>query len=162
MRDCEIGASFADSSGLIWAARVGKQTDALIKELVVSSEGKTACKCFNSDNEGGYERGLPPEIAHHIHHIGSGRTQRLEKSNGMVRQQTVKWHRRQHKFGQVWEQTQVTTRLMVSYFNWIWQHSRLKTTVAWRAGLTQQPWTWHDLVNLSHVNLTHYRTILVL
>jgi hypothetical protein len=35
----------------------------------------------------------------------------------------------------------VTTRLVVSYFNWIWQHSRLKTTAAQRAGLASQPWT---------------------
>jgi hypothetical protein len=40
----------------------------------------------------------------------------------------------------------VTTRLVVSYFNWYGLHSRLKTTAAQRAGLTQQPWTWHDLV----------------
>ena len=42
--DCWIGVSLADASGLILAARVGKHTDALIEELVVSSEGKTACK----------------------------------------------------------------------------------------------------------------------
>jgi hypothetical protein len=54
--------------------------------------------------------------------------------------------RKQNKFGKVWEQTKVTTRLVVSYFNWIWQHSRLKTTAAQRAGLTLQSWTWHDLV----------------
>ncbi|MBE9190672.1 DEAD/DEAH box helicase [Gloeocapsopsis crepidinum LEGE 06123] len=39
----------------------------------------------------------------------------------------------------MWEQTKGTTRLVVSYFNWIWQHSRLQTTAAQRAGLTQQP-----------------------
>jgi insertion element IS1 protein InsB len=39
-----MAISLADSSGLILAARVGKHTDALIEELVVSSEGKTACK----------------------------------------------------------------------------------------------------------------------
>lgn len=42
--DCWIGVSLAASSGLILAARVGKHTDDLIEELVVSSEGKTACK----------------------------------------------------------------------------------------------------------------------
>ncbi len=42
--DCWIGLSLADSSGLILAARVGKHTDELIEELVVSSEGKTDCK----------------------------------------------------------------------------------------------------------------------
>ena len=129
--DCWIAVSLADSSGLILAARVGKHTDELIEDLVVSSEGKTACKRFNSDDWGGYERVLPPEI---LHHIGKDKTQRLERTNGIVRQQTGRWHRRQNKFGKLWEQTKVTARLVVSYFNWIWQHSRLKTTAAQRAG----------------------------
>jgi len=42
--------------------------------------------------------------------------------------------------------TAITTRLVVSYFNWIWQHSRFRTTAAQRAGLTPQPWAWHDLI----------------
>ena len=46
--DCWIGVSLADSSGLILAARVGKHTDELIEELVVSSEGKTVCRCWGS------------------------------------------------------------------------------------------------------------------
>ncbi len=141
--DCWLAVSLANTSGLILAARVGKHTDELIEELVVSSEGKTACKRFNSDDWGGYERVLPPEI---VHHIGKDKTQRLERTNGIIRQQTARWHRRQNKFGKVWEQTKVTTRLVVSYFNWYGLHSRLKTTAAQRAGLTQQPWTWHDLV----------------
>jgi IS1 family transposase len=126
----------ADSSGLILAARVGEHTDELIEELVVSSEGKTACKHFNSDAWGGYERVLPLEI---LHRISKDKTQRLERTNGIISQQTGRWHRRQNKIGKVWEQTKVTTRLVVSYFNWIWQHSRLKTTAAQRAGLTLQP-----------------------
>ena len=52
--DCWIGISLADSSGLILAARVGKHTDELINELVASTEGKTACKRWNSDDWGGY------------------------------------------------------------------------------------------------------------
>jgi insertion element IS1 protein InsB len=141
--DCWIAVSLADSSGLILAARVGKHTDALVEELVVSSEGKTACKRFNSDDWGGYKRVLPGEI---LHYIGKDKTQRLERTNGIVRQQTGRWHRRQNKFGKLWEQTKVTTRLVVSYVNWIWQHSRSKTTAAQRAGLTQKAWTWHDLI----------------
>lgn len=141
--DCSIGVSLADSSGLILAARVGKHPDALIEELVVSSEAKTECKQFNSDEWGGYERVLPPEI---LHYIGKDKTQRLERTNGIVRQQTGRWHRRANKFGKVWEQTNVTTRLVVSYFNWIWLHSRSKTTAAQRAGLARQPWSWHDLL----------------
>lgn len=54
-------------------------------------------------------------------------------------------HRRQNKFGKAWEQTKVTLRLLVSYFNWIWVHSRLETTAAQRADLTSQPWTWRDI-----------------
>jgi insertion element IS1 protein InsB len=141
--DCWIGLSLADTSGLILAARVGKHTDELIEELVVSTEGKTNCKCWNSDDWGGYERVLSPEI---LHYIGKDQTQRLERTNGIIRQQTGRWHRKQNKFGKVWEQTKVTTRLVVGYFNWIWQHSRFKTTAAQRAGLTTCPWSWHDLM----------------
>ena len=141
--NCWIGVSLADSSGFILAARVGKHTDELIEELVVSSEGKTDCKQWNSDDWGGYERVLAPEI---VYHIGKEKPQRLERTNGIVRQQTGRWHRRQNKFGKMWEQTKVTTRLVVSYFNRIWQHSRFKTTAAQRAGLAVQPWTWHDLL----------------
>jgi hypothetical protein len=66
-----------------------------------------------------------------------------------------RWHRRQNKFGKVWQQTKVTTRLVVSYFNWIWQHSRFKTTAAQRAGLTLQPWAWHDIITYP-LRLMHY------
>lgn len=55
--DCWVGVSLADSSRLILAARVGKHTDDLYayggakpyEALVVSSEGKTVCKQWNSD-----------------------------------------------------------------------------------------------------------------
>lgn len=141
--DCWIALSLALGSGLILAARLGKHTDKLIEQLVVTTEGKTDCKQWNSDDWGGYERVLPPEI---LHHIGKDKTQRLERTNGIVRQQTGRWHRRQNKFGKVWEQTKVTTRLVVGYFNWIWQHSHLKTTAAQRAELTTAPWTWQDLM----------------
>ena len=83
--DCWIGLSLANTSGLILAARVGKHTDALIEQLVSSTEGKTDCKQFNSDDWGGYERVLPPEVQHHI---GKDKTQRLERTNGIIRQQT--------------------------------------------------------------------------
>lgn len=141
--DCWIAISLASSSGLILSARVGKHTDELLEELVVSTEGKTACKEWNTDNWGGYERVLPLEV---LHYIGKDKTQRLERTNGTVRQQTGRWHRRQNKFGKVWEQTKVTTRLVVSYFNWIWKHSRFKTTAAQRAKLITVPWTWNDII----------------
>jgi IS1 family transposase len=76
--DCWIGLSLADSSGLLLAARVGKHTDELIEQLVVTTEGKTDCKQWNSDDWGGYERVLPPEI---LHYIGKDKTQRLERTN---------------------------------------------------------------------------------
>jgi len=56
--------SLADASGLILAARVGKNPDELIEALVVSPEGRTDCKQWNSDDWGGYEQVLPPEILH--------------------------------------------------------------------------------------------------
>jgi IS1 family transposase len=140
--DCWIGLSLARFSGLILAACVGKHTDVVIEQLVVNTEGKTNCKQFNTNGWGGYERVLPPEIEHYI---GKDKTQRLERTNGTLRQQTGRWHRRQNKFGKVWEQTKVTTRLVVSYFNWIWQHSRFKNTAAQRAGLTTRSWNWHDI-----------------
>ncbi len=140
--DCWIGLSLAGSSGLILAALVGKHTDQFIDQLLVNTEGKTDCKRLNTDDWGGYERVVPPEVEHEI---GKDQTQRLERTNGIVRQQTGRWHRRQNKFGKLWEQTQITTRLVVSYFNWIWQHSRFKTTAAERAGLATRAWTWHDI-----------------
>ncbi|NEO24778.1 MAG: hypothetical protein F6K57_37480 [Moorea sp. SIO4A5] len=49
-------------------------------------------------------------------------------------------------FGKVWEQTEATIRLVVTYFNWIWIHSRKKNTAAMRAGLATAPWNWDDLI----------------
>ena len=80
------------------------------------------------------------------HIIGKQNTQRLERTNGIVRQQTGRWHRRQNKFGKLWTQTEVTARLVVSYFNWIWRNSRSRDTAAQRAGLATKPWSWHDVV----------------
>ena len=88
--DCWIGLSQAEDSGLILSARVGKHTDELIEELVASTEGKTHCQEWDTDGWGGYERVLPPEVEHHI---GKDRTQRLERTNGILRQQTGRWHR---------------------------------------------------------------------
>jgi hypothetical protein len=79
-------------------------------------EGKTDTKNWNTDGWGGYQRVLPFEINHHV---GKEGTQRLERTNGILRQQTGRWHRQQNKFAKVWEQTKVTARLVVSYFNWM-------------------------------------------
>ncbi len=45
----------------------------------------------------------------------------------------------------LWEQTKVTLRLVITYFNWIWVRSRLGTTAAQRADLTAEPWAWLDI-----------------
>ena len=140
--DCWIGLSLANDSGLILAARVGKHTDLFITDLVNSTEGKTDCLNWKTDGWGGYERVL---AAHINHEVGKEQTQRLERTNGILRQQTGRWHRKQNKFAKVWEQTKVTTRLVVSYFNWIWRHSRLGTTASQRAELSNQSWTGNNL-----------------
>jgi hypothetical protein len=36
-------------------------------------------------------------------------------------------------FGKIWDMTKVPVRLVVSYFNWIWVHSRHKNTAVQRA-----------------------------
>ncbi len=86
---------------------------------------------------------IPEEFDHQVVKQG---TQRLERTNTIVRQQTRRWHRHQNKEAKVYEQTKVTARLVVGYFNWIWEHSRLGTTAAQRAGLTDDRWTWNDLI----------------
>jgi insertion element IS1 protein InsB len=121
--------------------RVGKHTDDFLLELLVTTEGKTDCQVWYTDDWGGYERILPPEV---IHITGKENTQRLERTNGIIGQQTGRWHRRQNKFGKVWSQTKVVARLAIGYFNWIWQHSRCQSTAAQRAGLAANPWSWHD------------------
>lgn len=88
-------------------------------------------------------RVLPPEI---LHHIGKNKTQRLARTNGIVRQQTGRWHRRQNKFGKVWELCEGDNPISGELLQLIWQHSRFKTTAAQRAGLMLQPWTWHALI----------------
>ncbi len=141
--DCWIGLSLDSDSGLILAARVGKHTDSFIEELVNSTSGKTDCLNWKTDGWGGYQRVLPEEVQPEI---GKQYTQRLERTNGIVRQHTGRWHRLQNKFAKIWEQTKATARLVVSYFNWIWVHSRLGTTAAQRAGLTENKWTWDNFV----------------
>ncbi len=140
--DCWIALSLAQLSGLILCGRVGKHSDELAQELVSSTEGKTDCLEWHTDSWDGYGRVLPSEVDHYT---SKALTQRLERTNGIVRQQTGRWHRRQNKFGKVWEQTKVTLRLVITYFNWIWQHSCLRTTAAQRADLTDYPWTWNDI-----------------
>jgi len=140
--DCWIALSLAQLSGLIVCGGVGKHTDVLVQELVASTEGKTDCTEWHTDGWEAYERVLTNEASHYI---SKALTQRLERTNGIVRQQTGRWHRRQNKFSKLWNQTQFTVRLVISYFNWIWRHSCLGTTAAQRAELTSHPWTWNDI-----------------
>ena len=95
---------------------------------------------------GGYQRVLPPVVEHHI---TKSRTQRFTRTNGIVRQQTGRFHRRQNKFSKQWRRTEMTVRLVVSYFNWIWCDSRTATTAAERAGLTFYNWDWQDFATYS-------------
>ena len=113
----------------------------MIEGLVNNTEGKTACKNWKTDDWGGYERVLSEEINHEI---GKENTQRLERINGIVRQQTGRWHRRQNKFAKEWEETERISKLVISYYNWIWENSRLGTKAAERAELTDKKWDWHD------------------
>ena len=63
--DCWIALSLAQLSRLILCGRVGKHTDNLAIELVVSTEGKTSCKEWGTDGWSGYERALcSNEIEH--------------------------------------------------------------------------------------------------
>jgi IS1 family transposase len=140
--DCWIALSLAQLSGLLLCGRVGKHTDELAQELISSTEGKTDCKEWGTDGWQGYGRVLPSEVDHYI---SKALTQRLERTNGILRQQTGRWHRRQNKFGKMWQQTKVTLRLVISYFNWLWRHSCLGTTADGRAELADCPWTWNDI-----------------
>ncbi len=81
------------------------------EELIVNTEGKTNCRQWHTDDWGGYERVIPPEVKHII---GKDQTQQLERTNGIVRQQNGRWHRLQNKFAKVWEQTLIIVRLALA------------------------------------------------
>jgi hypothetical protein len=54
-----------------------------VRELVTSTEGKTHCKQWGTDGWQGYGRVLPDEVDHYI---SKALTQRLERTNGTLRQ----------------------------------------------------------------------------
>ncbi|MDZ4877050.1 MAG: hypothetical protein CLLPBCKN_006485 [Chroococcidiopsis cubana SAG 39.79] len=83
--DCWIALSLAQLSGLILTGRVGKHTDELAQELVTSTQGKTECQEWGTDGWESYQRVLPNEVEHYI---SKTLTQRLERTNGILRQQT--------------------------------------------------------------------------
>lgn len=155
--ECWIGLSLANTSGLILAVRVGKHTDALIEQLVSNTEGKTDCQHFNSDDWGGYERVLPCEVQHHI---GKDKTQRLERTNGIVRQQTGRWHGRQNKFGKVWEQTKITARLVVSYNKMDLATQPIQIDCCTTSRISSSLVELARYCDLSHNRLIHYRSSL--
>ncbi len=95
--DCWSAISLAQISGLILSGRVGKHTDELAPELVRSTEGKTDCKKWHTDGWEGYGRVLPTEVDDYI---SKALTQRWERTNGILRQQTGRWHRRQNALWQ--------------------------------------------------------------
>lgn len=133
--------TIAEDSGLILSARIGKHTDKFLEELVCSTEGKTDCFEWYSDGWSAYERVLADWVTLWV---GKAGTQKLERTNGTLRGQVGRWHRRQYKFGKVWEQSKVTLRLVVSYFNWIWVNSWTKDTAAERVGFAINAWSWND------------------
>nr|WP_236619077.1 IS1 family transposase [Acaryochloris sp. CCMEE 5410] len=134
--DCWIALSLSKDSGLVLSGRIGKHTDELAQELIENTEGKIVCHNWQTDGWEGYSRQLPDKV---IHHVSKVLTQWLERTNGILRQQTGRWHRRQNKFGKVWQQHAVALRLVLTYFNWIWCHSRFKNTAAQRAELMDNP-----------------------
>ena len=88
---------------MILCARVGKHTDELAIELVASTEGKTDCKEWHTDGWEGYGRVLPDEVEHYI---SKGLTQRKRANQwdcSLLKRS--RWHRRQNKFGKVWERS---------------------------------------------------------
>ena len=55
------------------------------EEIIINTEIKTHCKILFTDGWGGKERILSPEVNHVI---GKDNTQQLERTNGILRQQT--------------------------------------------------------------------------
>ena len=140
---------------MILTGRVGRHTDELAAELLVSTQGKTDCTEWHTDGWGGYERVLPNDEVDHF--ITKVLTQRLERINGSLRQQTGRWHRRQNKFSKIWEQTKVALRLIITYFNWIWLHSCLRTTAARASRFNLTTLDLERYCSLFHALLRHYR-----
>lgn len=102
----------------------------------------------------GYERVLPPEVQHYI---GSGKTQQLERTNGIVRQQTGRWHRRQNKFSKRWDMTKITTRLVVSYNKMDLATSPTQNNCRTKSRISHSFLDLARAYHLSHITLMHYR-----
>ena len=49
------------------------------------------------------------------YYIGKDKTQKIERVNGILRQQTGRFHHKQNKFAKRWEWTEIVVRLLVSY-----------------------------------------------
>lgn len=75
-----------------------------------------------------------------FNYIGKDKTQQLERTNGIIRQQTRRWHRRQNKFGKVRGTNKDNYSISSKLLQLHWQHSRFKTTAAQQARLTTRGW----------------------
>ncbi|ABW30246.1 conserved hypothetical protein [Acaryochloris marina MBIC11017] len=110
--ECWIALSLAKDSSLVLSGRIGKHTDELAQDLIENTEGKTTCHHWQTDGWEGSSRQPPDEV---IHHVSKVLTQRLKRTNGILRQQTGRWHQRQNKFGKVWQQHAVTLTLFYHF-----------------------------------------------
>jgi IS1 family transposase len=110
-----LDLSLARESGLILTGRVGKHTDAFAQTLIWNTEGKTAATVWFTDGWKAYERQLSDAVELWV---GKSGTQRLERTNGMMRQQNARFHRRRNKFSKVWEQTERVVRLAITPWSW--------------------------------------------
>jgi IS1 family transposase len=95
-----LDLSLARESGLILTGRVGKHTDAFAQTLIWNTEGKTAATVWFTDGWKAYERQLSDAVELWV---GKSGNQRLECTNGLIRQQNGRFHRRQNKSSKVWE-----------------------------------------------------------
>jgi IS1 family transposase len=90
-----------------------------VQELIANPEGKTDALIWHTDGWQADEGQLCDEIELWVGKLGP---QRLERTNGILRQQNGRWHRRQNKFSKVWAATEWIVRLAITYCNWIWQN----------------------------------------
>jgi hypothetical protein len=118
---------------------VRKHPDEVAKELMANPEAKTAATVWLTDGWQAYERQLSEVVEPWV---GKSGTQRLERTNGMIRQQNGRFHRRHTKFSNLWEPTEIVVRFAITDFNGIWQNSWTDDTAAQRAGLALEPWSW--------------------
>lgn len=94
--DCWISLSVASSSDLILAARVSKHTDAFIEQLVINTTRQNSLPAVQHRRMGRLSTSFP--IWSLTSHRQRQNTAMFVRTNGTMRQQTGRWHRRQNKF----------------------------------------------------------------